>query len=417
VKSWRWWAGPGPIPVWLTLLLLAWSAWNGSANRELKAELDRVRAAGLPLRGIEGAPPAVPDDENAALIYGRLLPITLSPPGDFNVQDYAFHWREPVKPDAAPQLRAWAEAQAWPAELLRRAALRPRCRWPLDYSRGWAMDMPSLLGVNNANLLLGCRARHAFERGDRASAEADVLASLRLSASFADEPVILLLMMGVSASTNSLQLLASYLSAGGEVTPALRDAVARLPVGHWQAAAARAIANDRATLLELLVESYIESVAAEGAPAATVSVPIGPYIKKDLAHLSRIFQDWYAIASGPPVVSAWRTQEIQQRVDNGGLVTRIVMPDHSRMIISCIQADTVFELCRIAVEGMALARERDSWPESWPALQSTVDRVAGAPLKVRREGDGVVIWSLGRNVKDDGAHRNDDLVLRLYLKR
>jgi len=417
VRSWRWWCGPGPIPVWLALALLAWSGWNWSANRGLQAEFDRVKAAGLPLRSAEGAPPPVPDAENAALIYRQAIPLILSPNTEMNVYDFAFRWREPVRPEHSPQIRAWTEAQSWPLELLRRAASRPRSRWPIDYSRGFSMDLPQLSGINSSSLLLGCAARFALERGDRAEAEGDVVACLRLAASFSDDPIIFILMFGASSATNALHLLASYLSAGGEVTPALRAAVERLPVGRFQATSARAIANDRAALLELLTESYLEGMAAEGAPAATVAVPIGPYIKSDLAHLSRLFHDWIGIASGSPVVATWKTADLYRRIEEGGLITRIVMPDQTRMIIGCIQADQAFDLCRVAVEGVALARERGAWPDTWPALQSTVDRVLGAPLRVKRDGDEIVIWSVGRDRKDDGAHKNDDLVLRLLLTR
>jgi hypothetical protein len=68
------------------------------------------------------------------------------------------------------------------------------------------------------------------------------------------------------------------------------------------------------------------------------------------------------------------------------------------------------DLFEIALAAEIHRAEHGEWPESLSALQTTLshdlpeDPFAQAPYHYRREQRGYVLWSLGRDLDDDGGH-------------
>jgi hypothetical protein len=79
------------------------------------------------------------------------------------------------------------------------------------------------------------------------------------------------------------------------------------------------------------------------------------------------------------------------------------------------------DLTRISFAMIAYKADKAQYPETlaalWPKYLKVVpgDRFTGKPLKYARKGDGYVVYSVGKNLKDDGGDDEDrnDIVIRI----
>src|SRR5262245_15121848 len=114
------------LSVWFRL-------WHSSASKELRGEMDRIRARGEPLWFSELAPPAVNPDDDATPLFLEALRKFKKPSPAF----YALVAPEPPAPRAPPG--SYAEFESALSEnqvalqLLGQAVRRPFFRLPIDY--------------------------------------------------------------------------------------------------------------------------------------------------------------------------------------------------------------------------------------------------------------------------------------------
>ena len=103
----------------------------------------------------------------------------------------------------------------------------------------------------------------------------------------------------------------------------------------------------------------------------------------------------------------------------------IILPAADRCAITAADADAARQLSRLAL-AMTLYRAHN---KDYPAkLEDLVPRhlhslprdpFDGQPLRMKRDGAGVVLYSVGRNLKDDGGiawnaeKKEGDIVFRL----
>ncbi len=132
------------LPRWLKFLLmllgflflvsaLLWVIADISTRDALEAEIAELRAKGWPTSHEELHVKAVPDEENAALIYEQAFPlITEVPAGRWDTTEDSMLRIQPrrLKPDELDALEAKLSRNAEALRLLRQAAQRPRCRFP-----------------------------------------------------------------------------------------------------------------------------------------------------------------------------------------------------------------------------------------------------------------------------------------------
>lgn len=192
-----WWlrrlvAAGGCFGVFLVLLRLVWG-WE--ANRRLAAEIERYRAAGQPVyaREFDAVLDAVPDEENAVLLYEKAIAgvVSASAAGltidDFYGPDGAKQFKE-----SADDAREIIGSNRAVLALVREARDRPRVAWS-PRLEGSAIAGPQMIGRGQRDLLKLLWMTSTQERlaGDHAAAFETLRDAIVMSDAIGSQPTLI----------------------------------------------------------------------------------------------------------------------------------------------------------------------------------------------------------------------------------
>ena len=412
----------------------------GIQLRDLKAQ---VQAEGSSLDLVELAYPqgrrrSLEANENAALLYraaGSIMDMRIGPKIP-EVDSYsAFLMAKPgERAKLVSEKRAGLETllrdSAIPLQLLHQAAQYEHAWFDLDYSEGWQMKLPHLAQLRSEARLLSLEAWLAADQGGAHKALQATWAALRIRHAVEDEPILISQLVGIA--TDSIALSAcqgimpaiqpqeadlcliltelqsraptSYrLGAEGEraigsmvfefvrnngVNRALRefnspgelgqDMVIILEAKRW---ALNTLPPDEAYYL-----SFMNRFVEEAARSASLT----------LAEVQRWEEDCTTMSSPDPL---WNPHPF----------SRLLLPALGRFLAEAkkdVARRDVAE-CGIAAELYRL--DHGAYPKSLEALAPKYlaalpnDTFSGQPLLFKSLPEGVLIYSVGPNGKDDGG--------------
>jgi hypothetical protein len=128
-----------------------------------------------------------------------------------------------------------------------------------------------------------------------------------------------------------------------------------------------------------------------------------------LRGLFRLQTECVEAAKAPPEEQLSRLQEIKAEASNLDVMSGLWLPSHERMVRAFLRNQAWMRCSYVAVAVERFRRSHGRWPDSLAALvpeflqELPADPYNGLPLKFRRLADGVVIYSVGPDQKDDGG--------------
>lgn len=442
--------GPEPVPAaaaWsrprLALAcggLLALTAITFS-NMDLavKIQFNAVRAeTGAKLLAL--IPPRLPDQQNAALVYEEAFEY-LAPPDHVPPA-----WRDKA-PDAwkqydrsafepkDPELRDFLRTQQRGLALLRKAAAMPACSFEHDYSLGIAMPLPEIGRLPHAATLLAYDALVKASDGDSRGALDDVAAIYGIAGHISD-PLLVAVVVAARIDLTGAKVLQDVVSL---TTPAAGDVGRVVPPAeaHYRRAVRRATATEELIFgtgtFTALAEGDQPVLDATGMVMNKVAVAIiGSsfyrvfFLEADMAAYRNVMHELQRHAARPyyearPDLQAF---EASWREGRRGILTALLAPAMQNVVALASEADTERLLARTALASIAFKAKTSSYPDRLDALvpdflpRVPVDPFSGRPLRLKQDGGGLTIYSVGRDLKDDDGHRNPgsaegDLAFRL----
>ena len=154
-------------------------------------------------------PPNLPDQENAEGLY-RGASIIFEDDDAFQgfLQDNAQPFADPITQEDITFLTRHTET----LDLLRQAAARPICRFTRDYTRP-SVDMviPEIQFLRNAARILAVSARYEASRGEITAALRDVSSIMKISLHASSEPILISGLVGLSIDGISINALSEIL--------------------------------------------------------------------------------------------------------------------------------------------------------------------------------------------------------------
>ena len=396
-------------------------------------------------------PPPVPVDDNAVPLYRQVferlaaddqLAGEESPLADVAAADLS-----------APSVTNLLARQAATLELLRRAADRPGCRFPRDWSRPRIdMLLPEIQSMRQAARLLALAARREAAVGEGAAALADVVRLHRMARHVAAEPIVISGLVGNAIDGIALETLAAVLP---RITP--RDA-ATLDEPALGDFVRGSISFDRQFLGEeafglaqfaLLADGPAPREIAggeEGWPTfVSASNPLAVLFRcfllpGDLAAYRRLMKEFQALAeqAAQPGVDAMaihrRAEAIEQDLveTQPGIFTRLIAPTLGRVLDVQLRsraahraAEVLLAASRARLATGELPATADSLMPEWLlAVPADPFREQGS-LTVKAGDEAWLVYSVGPDGEDDGgpppdgaepAEGNDDVGLRLAVR-
>jgi hypothetical protein len=409
----------------------------------VKVRLAAVRAeAGA--KALALTPPRVPDRDNAAPVYqeafAALTPADKVPPP---WRDKAATWLtldgaafDPGDKDLADFLAT----QERGLFLLRKAAAMPGCSFERDYSRGIELSLPELDQLRHGARLLALDARARAAHGDGAAALADVAALFGI-ARHLNEPILISTFVAAAIEEMGVRALEEVLAHATPQPEQLAPLSASLGQGtSYRTQVQRGfqmeeVAMGLSSFAMLAGEDSAEwsrAFAALGGYEVGGRVLASPvyrvfFLPGDLAAYRRTMGRMQELTARPyyEAHEGWAEFDRQFRTHRGGVLTGLIVPAGGKCARRAAEVDALRQLARLALavavyrarEGKDPGKLEDLLPGS--IAQIPGDPFTGQPLRWRRDEKGLVLYSVGPDLKDDGgaawdASRGEgDLVFRL----
>ena len=388
------------------LLGMTFEALSAAVDRRLAVLGEEARATALAL-----APPAVPDERNAALVYEEAFEIIgLS-------KDRGKILSEVDRPafDTSSAAAGRLLNELRPAlALLRRAADMPAYVFLSDPSRGLGSRTPSLLPHRESAQLLALDARARAARGDAAGAVADLVAIRRTARHLANNPQIISCMVAISLEGIGDNVMEDILSVGqakpSDLAPYLEDGDVsyRWPV-------LRSLQMEEAGML--LAFSAMASFPPREAQTDSIFSMYNDLGFKvflaadDVSAYRQVMSDLQQALRKPYVEAVAELERNRASAGDlpGGILTSIAVPSTSGFLRMAATGDARNRLARLAAAAAALHARTGKYPETLDALLpegeglNAIDPFDGRPLRLKAADGGLLLYSVGENGKDDGG--------------
>jgi len=441
----------------VVLLLVIFGAVDGILaaryGAQVQQELQRLRAAGKPLKGMDLGPPPVPDDQNAAPLYlkaaeiekphegqpsGASMPaMPGGPPASSGNRVVGYDEADWDNPAQMGELARWLQQHREALALMREATARPQCRFDTQWQSVVGVAFPHYPEMRSLARFENAAAAVASFQGNQAEALDRLRIGLVASRRASDAPLLIPLLVGVAMDAMVMRSAGYVVSRGPLPEAKARQLAEELGRVDHRRVFARAMQGERVCGLETFEMVKSGSARASGwfygVCTATLfssreflmwfyGTPAGPLLRPvlyqdELLYL-RLTERQEEIGGKPWREAQPLAKQLQADFDSApwwGAVTSIAMGVWSGAQTKAETAGARRDLLQIVL-GLKVYRQRNgSYPDRVDALRKLnwpvpMDRFSGKPFVYRRQGNSFLLYSIGQDLKDDGGRPNWVLV-------
>jgi hypothetical protein len=432
----------------------------------VKAQLAALRVeAGA--RAMSLIPPSPTDSPNAAPVYSAAF-AALTPQEQLPalLRDRAQAWQEYDRTAFDPadrEQREFLESQQRGLALLRQAAAIPHCSFDRDWSSETSpLDLlvPELPRLRYSATLLAYDALARATRGDSLGAIDDVAAIFGISRHI-HYPLLIDVITAVAVEKTGARAFEDVLAVAPPKMGDVARMTAKMRVGSardFRQQYHRALAMEEAWGLAAFVLSAtrrasdsadLDATYHGGHPARSTMDALGEmmlvsalyrffFLEEDLAAYRRHMREFRNLAalSGPAELDTLdKVEDKIRRTRGGGILSG---PATVRGTLASLDGDATHDLVRVAVAAAAYKAKHGKYPDKLSELvapevpgeavrESPLEWIAevppdpfdGRPIRMRHVDDGIILYSVGRDRKDDGGppwnekEHEGDIVFRL----
>jgi hypothetical protein len=393
--------------------------------REAEARADRLDPRWR-LEEIEAKRAVIPDEENAAL---RVLEARSWLPRNWPPQEFGDAWQDHppqalLDDDQASLLRAeMGETVGALAEARRLKDLR-RGRYPLTYGENFLGTLiPHVHDARTIAALLDADARLRAQDGDIDGACDSILAMLNTGGSLGDEPLLISALGRFSIRAIAVQSLERTLALGQPSEAQLLAVQRRLEDELPETVLLHALQGERAGVHDLSskieagrlgLESLKDHGSSSDPPKGWEHVSnlwAVPRIRHGHAELIDAQTDAVEVAKLPVEQQAPLFAQIDARTTGMTPYARLLLPALGKVEGASLRIEAQM---RCGLTGVAVERYRRKhgrWPGRLADLKGEflrevpLDPFDGKPLRYRKDDQGVLVYSVGKDRQDDGGDR------------
>ena len=322
---------------------------------------------------------------------------------------------EPLDENALAQIGAILQENEAALKLLREGAAIPHCRYPADFTQGYALELPHIEHFRSTGRLLCLEALWHAQQGQLEEATDAVLTSLAVADSLKAEPVLISQLVRRSCWSQTLSTLEFLLNQTAFEPELLTQLDRVLAADYDPNAMVRALAAERC--FGHAAFSRPQEAGLAGSSGAPMRILVAGQRAVGLHDASwAIFLDLMDEYIHTVQLPPWQRQEATEFVETRlEAVSRIHVMVHL-LLPACgrvIQLDTE-SWARTRTARVALAAERHRMaigdlPEKLTDLVPTYladvpkDPFDGEPLRYKQLDAGFVVYSVGPDRQDDGG--------------
>jgi len=423
------------VGIVVVVLGFAYGAMDFASRRALKREYDALRAEGRPMELREIVPPAIPDAENAALVYNAAVqmlqaepPVKLegyTPPSGRVIGNLFEQLGDVASATLASSTNTIAAEHV--ARLLdhprvveflasiERGSARPGYRQKLDYSKGAGIPLPHLAENRGVSTTLSVLARRQAAAGKPDDAWRTAMLGIRFADSLRTEPILISQLVRWAR----LQIAMDALRSVAEVAPPSaghgvkletllksfesRETLVRtfdferLAMGEW----AFKLPASEITVLGDNADKYLLAVSAVFRPLR--GVDHAAYLRV-LHGYTRSAAEPYA--PGDPEFGDRLLKEVPRYC----ILTRMAVPTFSAFEPKFTGMIAQARVTRAGLAAIRFKQEHGAYPADLQVLKlaNADDPFTSKPLIYRPADRGFTLYSVGVNLVDDGGTEGKD---------
>lgn len=411
----------------------ALSAEGGDWQAQFKTRIAELRAQGQPVTFAEALArrPHIPDDRNSALVFLRAFDnLAAADAGESEgvVEDLANATPLGAQhSEVGHQLIGrWLQMNAQALVLIHEGAKLPSGAYPIQAADNpFAILLPHLASLRKAARLTAMDAVYRAEAGDASGAADDLFAARRLCASIGDGPILIDCLVRIAAEglvTRALERSLGLCEMLPDRLAALRDEVRR---EQNELSFTSAFVNERAGVLYVLAErpDLMKETLQDAAEPAPPGALAADALARNGLYYCGVMEDAIRISALAP-----RRKLAEGRKWAGDAMPGLGANQPDRWFVELLIPAIGMVLQRevkaqaslhVAHAALAVERWRMAHPpgKEWPAsLDQLVpeyleavpeDSFSDTTLLYRRTDDGVVVYSVGPDGKDDGGAADD----------
>jgi hypothetical protein len=401
---------------------------EAQANRkEVAAAVARIEENDLHwrLEDFEEKRAVVPDEKNGAF---RVLAADQQLPKLWPGDDLPDFWRtlppeQRLLPESWARLTAELERQQPALKEAREIRNYRTGRYPITYTPNpLATLVPHFDSIRHVSFLLEADAVNRAEAKDFDAALVSCRAILATGQTLGDEGFLISVVLRCNCRAYSVRTL-ERIQAQGEAS---EDALSALRRQFGEEAQTRIVENgvrfERAQMHDVFesVESgrfslkALKVMAPDSTPPTTwekiESLWVTPRVLKGHAELLNAYTEAIKVARGPLEEQSYYDDAMYKI---GGMSVNFfagfLMPSMNKIMNSEVRSIAYLRCAVVAVSAELYRRRTGHWPNALADLNADfpnglpADPYDGAPLRFKTLPDGIVIYSVGENHKDDGG--------------
>ena len=414
------------LAVALVLHLTTW--WGLELAAEQRTAALRAESALLILAA---SPPAVPDRDNASFLYSQAAEVAGASGQWIERSSQEWWWFvfkrfEGNRLDTSDaKLRALLKEQADTLDLLHRAASKPSCSFGRPYDQHSLRDTaPDADFVRDGATLLVLDARCKAADGDTRGALRDCLAIFAIAGHLASDRTLISLVCSIQAQRLAVDALEDVVETAPPTSTDLGE-LDDLGEFSYHEALRRALRTEEALGCQAFCDVgkvLIPLVAPLGAHSAPVplghgrwTLPYNIFLRdEDIEVFRELIADEQRITDQPPAqyVAEWEKAgrqafDFRARSRHGCVAGMLITGLACRTMAITADAERRLALTAVAVCRFRAARGRlpSALAELSPEFLTVIPRdpFDGRPLRMKKTGESLVLYSIGEDGKDDGG--------------
>jgi hypothetical protein len=406
--------------------------WRSELSREINSQVAAIRAEGSPVNwaDLKTWPCEVADEENAALLYQKAFDV-FEKTGT-NLSDVLLPRRAEAIPVETAAVIARIVATNAPAlTIVHRITNVSKCRFPIHYDDGLSAELPHLAPLKDLAFVLGWEAILKAQSGDGSGAGEAMAASLNLSESLDQEPMLISQFCSAAMFRIASQNLERVLCRTSLPDEQLSELAARLSAAEATNRFRIGLIGERALWGEEIRLYHADPGRAFARSNETndedrLIMPLMPLLKgktgipwrligifeRDRNFFLRAMRTNIQVISMAPPASLALSNEVKRLADQAqrgsyffsGLaltsLSYVAERDAElRAQLRVAMTAVAIERWRIAHSGQVPETLADLVPSLLPA--TPVDPFDGKPLRFKRLAKGYVVYSIGPDLQDN----------------
>lgn len=401
----------GLIVIYTVLLLVS--------GVKLRSARERLAASGRPMSVEQIIPRKIADKDNAALLF-QSAALLFKSGGEMWKSIDINNLSGTNRDEIVKFMQSGEVLEA--LDIIRKGTERAECRYDLDYAKGPEMLLPHVSDLRATARILAVQTKLMAEKGDNEGAWKNLIIGYKLADALRSEPILIsqLVRMAVFAVIDQsvvdlckvslpndaqCDAVADAVKPFADVSPFVRSMDGeRLLFAEWAFAL---MESDPGKTLALISMDNSESAVNRLAARVLFCKPFRQFMH---ASYLDVMSDMTKFMEAPYyIVPMSEGRRIVDNIPQWNIIARMLVPTLSNVQIRIAHLMAQAELTGTAMSLMRHKVAHGGFPATLPECDAKflpaqpVDPFSGKSLLYRQEGNGFVLYSIGGNMKDDGA--------------